>query len=471
MLPATSAPGVATPDAGNRSTDVSFAAAALALVSWAHAAGPVEPAVFVLGLDAVPYEVVAEMVREDGLFDGFHPPVPLISSFPSTTNVALAGMLEPFGVDRSLGYQARFYDRSENRLRGAGPISYRRFLFPWRRFFDHGEIGLMTRLVGKVRPLRHSLQEIEEALDDFLASDEAVYFAWVGATDGAAHLQGPDSLVEILAGLERAVERRRTAHPERPFSVVLFSDHGIAGGEPLSNVRRKARRNVRRAGFRLGKRLGGPEDVVFVDLGMISSFVVYSDPARTADLAGALAETPGVELCVRRRDGGFEVTAAAAVAWFGARQDGDGVEWSYRPEGGDPLGYAGLLQPAAAAAVGEPGWQSDEAWLQASIDSEYPDGLYRLARSFDLVENEASVLCSVADDHMYAARRTAVLARLTVGRLRWTHGSLSRAASLGFLMTDDPRFARDGATRFSRGLAPLARLEASRPSVLTTPEP
>ena len=90
------------------------------------------------------------------------------------------------------------------------------------------------------------------------------------------------------------------------------------------------------------------------------------------------------------------------------------------------------------------------------MDHRYPDALHRLAASFELVNNPASVTCSVAPGSLYGARRTALAARLSIGHLRRTHGALDRTATLGFLMSDLPGWKAPKAVPFDAALAPFA---------------
>jgi len=64
---------------------------------------------------------------------------------------------------------------------------------------------------------------------------------------------------------------------------------------------------------------------------------------------------------------------------------------------------------------------------------------------------------------MFGARKTERASRLTGGRLRWTHGALERDATLGFLMSDDPRLPLTGPVRFDEALAPLAGAPLAAP--------
>jgi hypothetical protein len=85
-----------------------------------------------------------------------------------------------------------------------------------------------------------------------------------------------------------------------------------------------------------------------------------------------------------------------------------------------------------------------------------------LAGAFVTVDNPASVVCSLAPGHMYGARATEHTAHWTKGALRWTHGALGRAASLGFLMTDRARGPGPPALRYDRALDAAFLASSSR---------
>lgn len=449
------------------------AAAGVAVAAVLHlAAAPAPPPerLLLIALDAVPLATVAEVTDpargERALFRGFSGPAAMVSSFPSSTNVAMAGLLAPFGATPSPGYEPRFFDRSANRLRGAGPISYHRIAFPWREVLDWQRPSLVSGMVGKLMPVRSSEKEIAAALRAFARSAEPVYLIYIGGTDGLVHLRSPAALGEVLAALDADLQALRAEGLR--FSTVLFSDHGMGGGEaPLINVRRGVRRSLRAAGFNLGTRLRDPADAVVAELGMVSNFEVHTQPGYEGRAAAAAAGTPGVGLCAYRNPaGGWEVVGGAegrgagepSAAWFGRREGAAGARWAYRPRRGDPLGYAPVAARLAAdPAAADTDWFPGQAWFDATVDARYPDALHRLARSFDLVTNPASVTCSTAAGHMYGAGRTAFVARLSIGHLRWTHGALDRDETLGFLMSDLPGWEAPAAVAFDRALAPFAR--------------
>jgi hypothetical protein len=229
--------------------------------------------------------------------------------------------------------------------------------------------------------------------------------------------------------------------------VVLLSDHGLAGGEPLANVFRPVKRALRDAGFRYRRRLREPHDVALTPFGLVSSFEIYTAAGMEPEVARSVAAVEGVDLCVHREAEAWVVVGREGEATFRRRGVAAATEWSYAPADGDPLEYGSLA---------DGGWHDDRWWLQATAEHRYPDALHRLARGFELVENPASILCSTGPAYMFGSRKTEHASRLTGSRLRWTHGALERDATLGFLMSDDPRLPLSGPVRFDEVLAPLA---------------
>lgn len=447
-LPATTAPA-ATPSKATPSTPEAS----------------VIPRLLVIALDAVPHDVIAALVQA-GEFEQFHPPAPLVSTFPSATSLAMSGILEPFGVARSEGYEARYYDRARNKIRGGGFFSYNRLKAPWRTAWDW-KAGNVRKLTSGLLPVRASLRAIDDILASFTASDDPVYLAYTDATDLAGHLKGPDSLDRILTHLSEGLERLHQTQPERPFITVLFSDHGQAGGKPLLNVRRALKRALRAGGFRSRGRLKQDQDVVLVPFGLLSSIIAYTRPAAADAVAAALAKAEGVDLCVSVVDGdAWRVVNAEGLARIERRRDEDAPAWRYRVEdGSDPLGLVDL------AGTDPDLWQDDAWWQVQTRGHRYPDPFHRIARGFDLVQNPASVICSLETRAMYGAVLTSVSSRLSVGHLEWTHGALHHDASFGFVMSDLPGWQPDGAQRFDRALVPFAAFARTRHGVDPVVEP
>ncbi len=417
-----------------------------------------------IALDAVPYSTVAELADpargEDALFSGLglRGPVPLISTFPSTTSVAFGGILEPLERDLSPGYEAKLFDWTENRIRGGGLRSYGRIKFPWRELWDWRMRSLFAKLTSGARPVKVSQRSIRRSLAAFQASEKDPYFVYYTTTDLVSHLKTPAGLEPVLRYLDEKLRELR-ASEARPFRLVLLSDHGNAGGEPLENVRKAVYRALKDAGFYRRKHLSGGRDVVFVPFGLVSAFVAFTEEGREADVAEVAGTVEGVQVCVAPQDGGWRVTSPGGSARMYRRRTPDGGEFfSYEPVTGDPLELAAVAEALAGHAGPSPrDFFPDASWLEATRERFYPDPLYRIARGFDLVENPASVICATAPGYMFGPISTELASRLTVGPLRYTHGALDREPTLGFLMSDVEGWEASGPVRFNQALVPFVK--------------
>ncbi len=423
----------------------------------AGAPAPAERTLFLV-LDCVPYSLVKRLTDPElgdaAMFQGLKGPIPLISSFPSTTSVALSGILEPFGLGISPGYEARFFDWNKRKVRGGGLLSFYRIDFPWRDFFDWNRKGPIRRMFGAARPIKSSIAWLDRSIGEFLDSDQSEFFVYIGSTDTLVHLRGPEALVEVFEALERLLAEARRKQPARPFRVVILSDHGIAGGEPLQNIWRAVRRQLKDGGWNPVQKIRHDSDVALSPFGLVSSFEAYVDSQNTREVARLLADVPGVELCTLPEAGGWTVFGESAEAHIKNRLSGGQSEWSYESKQGDPLGYLPILDRLRNAP--NEFWFEDSRWLEASALADYPDALYRIARTYDLVANAASIACSLKRGFMFGAPKTGLAAKPAKGRLAWTHGALRRADTLGFIMSDRDDWNPPAAVRFDASLVPFA---------------
>jgi hypothetical protein len=402
-------------------------------------------------LDAIPYAAVEDITHpslgEKALFQEFKGPVPVVSTFPSGTNVAIPGLLVPFGVGVSPGYENRHFDWAKNKVRGGGPISYYRIEFPWRGFFDLTRTGIAAGGLNSLKPTSASFKLLRMGIDGFIASEKDLYTIYVGETDLVMHFTGPEAARSLFDALETMLQEVRKKHPDRPFDVVILSDHGVEGGQPLTNIRKPVVKALKQAGYRYTKSLRRSDDVVLTPHGLVSNLEAYTSDEKKPHVAEVLAQVPGVDLCVFEADAGWMIESTDGKALFRRQPAPEGTCWTYEPLSGDPLNYLPLIDVFSRRTGRTIDCLPDEEWFEASAICEYPDAFYRLEQAFQLVENPASVVCSLSLGYMYGARMTDFGARLASRPLRWTHGALRWEATLGFLMSDradwdPPRFAR-----------------------------
>jgi hypothetical protein len=418
-------------------------------------------------LDAIPYSAVSEITDPTlgaaALFQDFKGPVPMVSTFPSGTCVAIPGILTPFGVSISPGYEARYYDWQRNKVRGGGPISYYRIEFPWRSFFDVTRTGIITGGLHGLSPIRSSIKQLRKGIDRFIESEKDPFAIYIGETDLVMHFAGPEATERVFAAMEAKLEEVRQEHPDRPFDTVILSDHGVEGGAPLANVWKPVRKALKEAGYRYTKKLRRPTDVVLTPFGLVSNFEAYTREEAKPHVAEILADVPGVDFCVFETHFGWIVESMDGKAIFRRHPTPGGPCWSYEPLYGDPLEYLPLIDHFLQQTGRTSDCLPDEEWFEATAGCEYPDAFSRLAQSFRLVENPASVACSLRRGYMYGPRRTDLASKIADGPLRWTHGALHREATLGFLMSDVPGWNPPHVARFDTALAPFLETQLPNP--------
>jgi hypothetical protein len=426
-------------------------------------AAPPEPAArfLVVVLDAVPYEtMVALTAPENGeapLFEGLRGPVPMISTFPSSTSVALTAMLKSFGLEDPPGYENKFFDHEAGKIRGGTLASYGKIRFDWHHFFDWQLHGFFPKSFAYAKPRKWGIKEVDRGLADFEISEAPGFFIYVNSTDALSHGKGPMELRGTLVNLDLRLRQLRE-RSEVPIHVVLISDHGQEGGFILPNVRPAVTRAIRQAGWRNAGKLKKPEDVVLTPFGLVSSFEIYTSEALRSQVAETVSKQPGVDLCAFPQDGGWVIVNQEGRALVRRRSNPDTpktTEWSYRPESGDPLGYAPVTVRLKSETAADE-WFDQDAWFAQTENAEYPDALYRIAGGFAGVRNPASILCSVEAGNLFGSKGAYVGARFSVGRVKWTHGALHREATRGFLMTDAPGWTPPTAVRYDDALDFLA---------------
>jgi len=418
------------------------------------------PRLLLIGVDAIPYDVVRELTDPKhgaaALFAGMGRPAALINAYPTNSYVAWTGLLSPFGVDKTHGYESRFFDWRTKTVNDGYDLTDPPA--PWKDFFDYRLQGVIPAAIAYGWPRYYSLKELDDGFRQFIESDKDVFSMYVISTDAVGHLFGPPAQAEFMRALDGRLKALRERQRDRPFHVVMFSDHGMAGGEPLVNTWPAIKQAMSVAGLRVRDRLEKKGDVVFIPYGLLSSFVVYTAKDDGFTVARTVTRAKGVDLCVLREGDVIRVVSSHGEARIAYRHHNKRTEFSYQPVRGDPLRYNSVhAQLRTATSQPNGSWFDDADWFAATKDHVYPDALYRISHAFDFVHNPSSLVCSVAAGYMFGGLLAEYVAIPTIGRLRWTHGALHREASLGFLLTDLPGWPAADAVRYNSALAPLQR--------------
>lgn len=404
-----------------------------------------KPRTVVFAFDGIPFEVAAE-AHARGDFGAWPAPVPLVSTFPSLTNVAFAAMFEPLGVEPIAGYEVPHFDWDRNRMVGKSPFRIKDSAYGWRDVLPSEVGGLWKHFVGYAAPRRAALRQLDEAVEAILTSEDDPLVVYVAGSDSLTHFSGYGatlSVLQIAAERLQATGERVHAATGSCLRWVLVSDHG----NTREKVRRMRgfRRHLKRSGFRPKRRLEAPRDVVATTFGLVNFGVLYAVRESARQLAEATASHRDVEIAAYRAgERRVRVLAAdgeAVIRWKGT---GDLRRFFYEAEREDPLELSAARSALEKAGdLDAEGFAPAAVWLRENAAARFPGALERLVDALvgAYVEHEGTVVFSTVPGRAWGRKAGFLGAWLRGGLLEGTHGGLDRESTLGFLMTNDPELA------------------------------
>ncbi len=250
------------------------------------------------------------------------------------TNVALSAM---FGATPPAGYESLYFDREAHSLVGGvrkyvGRRTPDKIPSSYMDALDYQE-PLAFEFLIYVAPERIWRADMRRFNEQFRASPQTRdYFAFLKATDGLLHAQGPDRLNVALEKLDEILnEIQRSSGNET--EIVLFSDHGMNLEE---NERVGIVEHLRRKNIQAGPQLrNGGREVSIPAFGLCSYVAVYcAHSDLIPETADALIELPGVDFAIFREDEKVIYNSARGKAQIERR----GLNaYRYLPIENDPL--------------------------------------------------------------------------------------------------------------------------------------
>lgn len=379
-------------------------------------------------------------LRAEGYFQMFADPSYMISPFPSVTNLAMSEILEAAGARPTAGYEDNYFDVENNKMRGGIIDRFRTGRFirgTFRELFDYHPSALKSGLGYAAPPLSTYL----EALTDLIrlrqkarGSRQPVFFAYTGATDSLAHLGGEWLLSSFLKRLDETI-KDIVRDSKEPVTVTLFSDHG---NEFRKYRRLSLRAPLKRAGFRLEKRIKDDKSVILPQFGLIGCALLFTREANEPRLARTAAGVEGVDFAAYEREGIVYVLSSDGEALIEKRLE----RYRYKTTKGDPLGLSAVMENFdAQGKVDAEGFIADADWFAATRDAARPDAVRRVYEgATGGVVNRAGVVVNLRDGYYNGS---SLLDLFTV--LQATHGNIGQGQSYGFVMNsrrDLPAYIR-----------------------------
>lgn len=374
---------------------------------------------FVVILDGVPFDLV-ERLRNEGRFQLFGPPVRMVSVFPAMTDLALSRIVRS---RQCVSAEAQHFDRERNSLSNGNDAYMSGGNAPWRPSMQYcaPQRMVVTAYLNPPAAFSTELRGMHRVFDETKTGRAMAYSvgtAGLGTRGGEQAIR--DYLVEIDKLCERVTYDRRGK-----VRFTLLADHGhtLRACERVS-----FRKPLTEAGFRVGKSLERPNDVVPISYGLVNYAQFHTD--RPGAVAAALLGHPAVDLAVFPAGDAIVVRKVDQAALV--RKAGDG--FVYECEAGDPLELLPIIDGLRSAGhVGPDGEIADRPLLAATARHRYPDPLHRLWSCFhDLVDKPADVIVSLEPEYCHGSKMLHFFAAPVAS----THGGLDYGSSVTFLMTN-----------------------------------
>ena len=327
------------------------------------------------------------------------------------TNVALSAML---GATPPAGYESLYFDRSARELRGG----IRKYL--GRRTPDKIPSSYMDDLdYQEPLPFEFLIYVAPESIwradmgkfrERFRAApQDRDYFAFLKATDGLLHSQGPARLAVALESLDKILTEIRE-YCGSETEIVMFSDHGM---NLEKNQRVHLRTALQRRGFQ----------AVIPAFGLCSYVAIYCDEQVIPEVARTSAEVEGVDFAVYKDGAAVVVESDRGRAKINSSDDG----FECVAVTGDPLELGHFSHSL----------KTDKEWFEETASHKYPDAVPNIYKSLfaSRVQHTADVLVSLKDGYYFGWSPFGRFVNLEA-----THGNALQSSSHAFLMSTHRQF-------------------------------
>jgi hypothetical protein len=344
------------------------------------------------------------------------------------TNVALSAML---GATPPSGYESLYFDRSAKELRGGikkylGRRTPDKIPSSYMDDLDYQE-PLPFEFLIYVAPEKVWRADMQRFRERFRAAPQTRdYFAFLKATDGLLHAQGPERLAVALESLDQILKEIQ-AYCGEETEIVMFSDHGMNLEE---NRRVNLATTLRQQGFQ----------VTIPAFGLCSYAALYcQDSDRLPEIARASAEVTGIDFAVYKDRAEVVIESDRGQARIEHEPASD--SYRYHIVSGDPLELSRFGDEFA----------TDSIWFERTAGHRYPNAVSNIYKSLftPRVKHTADILLSLKDGYYYGWSAFGRFVRLAA-----THGNALQGSSNAFLMSTHrtlPQFVRaDDAKPFLR---------------------
>jgi hypothetical protein len=406
---------------------------------WAH------PQRLIIGMDGISYRDMKALQqgvvytnfwgvihrRGFGPNEGFFPVSRMISTFPSTSDVAWTDI---FGNRPLPGYQRTFYSvaaNSEIAVNGLTSTMEHERQMDWQSQSD------LTRSMGYIYSVHVYEFELHEMVNSFwnARGTNADFYAYVRSSDDAQHMDR--DVFTLLMALDQKLQELRARYQAaegHDLQILIISDHGhnhAGRGERVQIIP-----FLKKNGYQVARSIQHSNDVVLPTSGIEDWIEIHNAPSETEKLAGQLTRLKGADVIAARiRSGHFLVLnpadERAVIDWNPTNHT-----FRYSTLNGDPLRYKPVVQTLTRdGKLDADGFATADDWMNATMTNHYPLALQRIARGLTSVTlNPATILVSLDNHYVHAAALINAGSRLeSTGS---THGALDDINSMGIVLSN-----------------------------------
>jgi len=403
------------------------------------------PKRLIIGLDGISYRDMKALqegitykdthglpFHRQGFHQGYFPVSRMISTFPSTSDVAWTDI---FG-DRPLpGYQRTYFSDAANSEMSVNGITTS---MEHERQMDWQVENGFLRTLGYVYPSHMYEYEVHELVRNFLntKSEGDNYYAYIRTPDDAQHLSR--DIFAMLCALDAKLQELRALYKAREgheLEILILSDHG--NNHAGVGQRIEIRTFLKKAGYQITNSIVNPKDVVLPTTGIESWVEIHNSPAETETLMQLLSHLKGVDVLTARFPGQtnrFMVMNSkgerAIIEWNPAKNS-----FRYSTERGDPINYLPVVEALSQKnRLDADGFATADDWMAETMTNRYPLAVERIVRAHTSVTlNPATILISLNNHYVHSGWLVKKGSELVT--FGGTHGALDDLNSDGILLS------------------------------------
>ena len=365
--------------------------------------------------------------------EGYFPVSRMISTFPSTSDVAWTDI---FGDRPQPGYQRTYFSVAANSEVFVNGLTS---TIEHERQMNWQADGNFARSMGYIYSVHTFRYEMRKLTQEFWNTGDTNpdFYIYIRSSDDAQHMDR--DILSLLTSMDddlQTLRARYKAKEGRDLQILIISDHGHNHAGRGERVQIGS--YLEKAGYHLTQSITGPKDVVLPMSGIEDWIEIHNAPSESATLAEKLVHLKGADVIAARLSDDtncFLVLNSkgerAVIRWNPVQNT-----YQYSAKKGDPLGYLPVAEKLAQKKrLDEDGFATADDWMNETMTNHYPLALQRIVRGLTcVVLNPATILVSL-DNHYVNAGRLVNDASL-LESCGSTHGALDDINSVGIILSN-----------------------------------